>query len=199
LPGLYYLREWYYDPSTAQFLSRDPSVAATRSPYSYVAGHPLNKTDPSGLCTWNPFDKDSCEIAAPARAATAVSNGATNAAHTADQPVVISCAGCFVLCANVSLQDGYVTGSVGCCGVLGRGPGIGWANLTPDQRSSQSIMTGGAYGVGIGGSIGLDHPPKSANDISRNPDDWEIHLFPGIGGNGGYQQSTDPISVLPWH
>lgn len=67
------------------------------------------------------------------------------------------------------------------------------------HRSSQSIMTGGAYGVGIGGSIGLNHPPNSANDISCNPDDWEIDFFPGEGEYGGYQQSTDPISVLPWH
>lgn len=31
------------------FLSRDPAVATTLSPYGYVAGNPLNATDPSGL------------------------------------------------------------------------------------------------------------------------------------------------------
>ena len=51
--GLTYLRARYYDPTTAQFLSRDPLVATTRSPYAYVAGDPLNGTDPSGLC-WGP-------------------------------------------------------------------------------------------------------------------------------------------------
>lgn len=40
-----------YDPATAQFLTRDPLEAATRSAYGYVGGNPLNGTDPSGLST----------------------------------------------------------------------------------------------------------------------------------------------------
>ncbi|MDQ1436911.1 MAG: hypothetical protein QOK43_540 [Acidimicrobiaceae bacterium] len=47
--GFVYLRARYYDPATAQFLTRDPLTAITRAPYSYVDGDPLNKTDPSGL------------------------------------------------------------------------------------------------------------------------------------------------------
>ena len=43
-----YLRARYYDPSTAQFISRDPAVATTRAPYAYVSDNPLNATDPSG-------------------------------------------------------------------------------------------------------------------------------------------------------
>jgi len=50
--GLTYLRARYYDPATTQFISRDPLVALTRSPYGYVAGNPLNATDPSGLDPW---------------------------------------------------------------------------------------------------------------------------------------------------
>ncbi len=46
--GLYYLRARYYDPQTAQFLSRDPLVAQTQAPYSYVEGDPLNVGDPTG-------------------------------------------------------------------------------------------------------------------------------------------------------
>lgn len=67
--GLYYLRARYYDPSTGQFLSRDPltlmsglgpSLAPSAArlgrsggllqPYGYAAGDPLNVTDPSGEC-----------------------------------------------------------------------------------------------------------------------------------------------------
>jgi hypothetical protein len=39
----------YYDPTTAQFLSRDPLEAETGAPYSYAGGEPLNASDPSGL------------------------------------------------------------------------------------------------------------------------------------------------------
>ncbi|WIX83970.1 RHS repeat-associated core domain-containing protein [Amycolatopsis carbonis] len=40
----------YYDPSTAQFLTVDPLVDQTGTPYSYLGGNPLNGTDFSGLC-----------------------------------------------------------------------------------------------------------------------------------------------------
>jgi RHS repeat-associated protein len=48
--GLYYLRARYFDSSTGQFLSLDPLIGVTRSPYSYVVGNPLNYVDPSGQC-----------------------------------------------------------------------------------------------------------------------------------------------------
>ena len=47
--GLIYLRARHYDPNTAQFLTRDPAVAITRSAYGYVADNPLHGSDPSGL------------------------------------------------------------------------------------------------------------------------------------------------------
>jgi len=47
--GLSYLRARYYDPSTAQFLTRDPLAAKTHSPYGYGGDDPVNATDPSGL------------------------------------------------------------------------------------------------------------------------------------------------------
>jgi RHS repeat-associated protein len=47
--GLIYLRNRYYDPTTGQFLSRDPLAVLTGSPYGYVGGDPLNGSDPSGL------------------------------------------------------------------------------------------------------------------------------------------------------
>jgi RHS repeat-associated protein len=47
--GYYYLRARYYDPSTGQFISRDPKVSKTGTPYAYVADNPLNAGDPSGM------------------------------------------------------------------------------------------------------------------------------------------------------
>ena len=51
--GLLHLRARYYDPSTGQFISRDPAVALTRQPYSYGYDNPLNMTDPTGLLGWD--------------------------------------------------------------------------------------------------------------------------------------------------
>jgi RHS repeat-associated protein len=49
--GLIYMRAREYDPSTAQFLTRDPWVALTGEPYSYVANNPLTFADPTGRCS----------------------------------------------------------------------------------------------------------------------------------------------------
>lgn len=47
--GLLYLRNRYYDPSTGQFLSRDPAVAVTQMAYIYADENPLKEVDPLGL------------------------------------------------------------------------------------------------------------------------------------------------------
>jgi RHS repeat-associated protein len=53
--GLVFLRARYYDPTTAEFLTVDPDVDITGTPYSYTGGNPLNAVDLSGRDWWNPF------------------------------------------------------------------------------------------------------------------------------------------------
>jgi RHS repeat-associated protein len=48
--GLYYLRNRWYDPATAQFLTIDPAIAQTQAPYTYTSDNPLSQSDPTGLC-----------------------------------------------------------------------------------------------------------------------------------------------------
>lgn len=65
--GSYYLRNRYYDPSTAQFLSMDPAAAATVAPYAYTSDNPLNGQDPRGLwpnwqAGWNAFSSGMSQI-----------------------------------------------------------------------------------------------------------------------------------------
>jgi RHS repeat-associated protein len=50
--GYYYLRARFYDPETAQFLSRDPLQAITLQPYQYAHSTPLDEMDPNGLGCW---------------------------------------------------------------------------------------------------------------------------------------------------
>jgi len=48
--GLYYCSQRYYDPASAQFISRDAIGAdAQESAYQYCGGDPVGKTDPSGM------------------------------------------------------------------------------------------------------------------------------------------------------
>jgi RHS repeat-associated protein len=46
--GLQYLRARFYDPATAQFISRDPAVDITRQPYFYGGDNPLRFDDRTG-------------------------------------------------------------------------------------------------------------------------------------------------------
>jgi RHS repeat-associated protein len=43
----------YYDPASGQFISVDPDLGSTQTPYSYASDDPINETDPLGL--GNPF------------------------------------------------------------------------------------------------------------------------------------------------
>jgi RHS repeat-associated protein len=56
--GLYWMRARYYDPTTGQFLSRDPIVSMTRDAYGYTSGEPINASDPSGLFPGSGFLQD---------------------------------------------------------------------------------------------------------------------------------------------
>ena len=47
--GLIYLRARNYDPTTGQFLTRDPLEELTQQPYSYTNDNPINGTDRTGL------------------------------------------------------------------------------------------------------------------------------------------------------
>lgn len=47
--GLQYLRARFYDPATAQFLTVDPAVGATREPFAYGGSNPIRFKDPTGL------------------------------------------------------------------------------------------------------------------------------------------------------
>jgi RHS repeat-associated protein len=47
--GLYYLRARYYDSTLGSFLTVDPALATTHSPYGYTGNNPINSSDPSGL------------------------------------------------------------------------------------------------------------------------------------------------------
>jgi RHS repeat-associated protein len=84
--GLIYLRARYYDPSTAQFITRDPLLnsVATVPPYGYADHDPLNENDLSGLDgVINLFPQNSSIYAATSRYASSYNSSVylTVAAH----------------------------------------------------------------------------------------------------------------------
>jgi len=82
--GLQYLRARYYDPTTAQFLTRDPITAQTRTPYTYANNNPTNYTDPTGLLLGIPGTPSNAEvIGAIGDGAQAVGEGAVGIADGA--------------------------------------------------------------------------------------------------------------------
>jgi len=46
--GYQYLRARYYDPGTGQFLTQDPQLRKTRTPYVFAVNNPVNSSDPTG-------------------------------------------------------------------------------------------------------------------------------------------------------
>jgi RHS repeat-associated protein len=68
--GLIYLRMRVYDPTTGQFLTKDPLAIGASSPYIYANNNPLRFVDPSGACgvgsvgnaleSINPFSPENC-------------------------------------------------------------------------------------------------------------------------------------------
>ena len=51
--GLNYLINRYYNASLQTFMSQDPAVSATNSPYAYANGNPINIVDPTGEWGWS--------------------------------------------------------------------------------------------------------------------------------------------------
>ena len=78
--GLIYLRARYYDPTTGQFITRDPLRTLTEEPYNYGGDNPVNGTDPSGtLCTIPIINVDPC-AAAVRTVSTAIANSSVGKA-----------------------------------------------------------------------------------------------------------------------
>ena len=141
--GLQYLRARYYDPETAQFLTRDPLRSITRSPYGYVDGDPLNVVDPSGLWGLKNAMRFVNDHAAEIALVTAV--------VVAVAVVTVATGGV----GGVVLAGGFETMAMGGMGSMGL-----------------SMMAGSAAGLGVyamASSINGDYDCPTPQSIPGNP------------------------------
>jgi hypothetical protein len=195
----------YYDPVTGQFLSVDPLVGVTGTPYVFTEGDPVNESDLSGL-SGNATDAACNGGEAPppgetqAQACAAAEQNAKQVTkfelsnHGSEKPVVdlfphvvVGFGGCFVLCANVSFQGGAVSFAWGGFGLLDRGPYVGWANEPSECRQGDQAWLGGGYVAGASGSIGINNKDSSHPAV---PKDWEVDVGPYNGFGGGELSNT---------
>ncbi len=145
----------FYDPTTGQFLTRDPAVSMTRDAYGYAGNSPLNATDPSGLyCITGVkgHDADGDEIC----------NGAKEVASNAGSGYVQSvvemspygnAAQAWSAATNKTLgvcAGGSAFGGVG-------GTGTACLAVTPDGDAGILATAGGgtAAGLGANGFFGI--------------------------------------------
>ena len=184
----------YDDPTTGQFLTVDPKVATTLSPYGYLAGNPLNGTDPSGKCG-GLFSSDSCLTDVENAVGSFFSGAGTDLQAIGSglyQHLTISAGICVYLCGSVQFQDGYLSLSGGGGGASEWGPGIGWATETPHTGLSGQYMAGIGWAAGVGVSMG-----QGASGLP-DPCNSSVTIFSGGGVYAGGEE-TVTFPVLPWH
>lgn len=203
--GFTYLRARYYDPTTGQFISRDPLTAMTQSPYGYVYDNPLNGTDPLGLFSLGKFVKDhwrgvatGLAIAAVVVAVAAVpvaglgawavmTGGATTAEAFGTYAVASALGGLSTGLSAVQTKIVCDNGSSDACR---------WGKTTTTSSGGATILgfqlpfVGSL--LGLGASIaGLLNPhyrcPRPGSNPSRNPDGSFI--------SGGQSPGMDPAGV----
>jgi RHS repeat-associated protein len=187
--GLYYLRARYYDPATAQFITRDPMTLFTRSPYGYAADGPLNGADPFGLC-WPHW---ACPVE------NGVSQGVSDAWNATGGAAVHYVENHTIgVCVNVSAGFGTWEGASGCIasvgghptiiGTLAGGGGTPGASLTggfllsnahDPQQLSGWFSTAGAS-IDVGASVGDE---VSVGFDSCGNTIWENQFQIGVGAD----------------
>jgi RHS repeat-associated protein len=146
--GLTYLRARYYDPSSGDFLNRDPIEHITRSPYAYVNGNPLNYSDPSGLAgasgTWEgPY----CPAGGP------------GADHPGSPHTSLEVVGCYGTGAVDGSQDPDPRAQVTLFAIFG-------VDFTVGLDGVSNVRVG--FGFGLYAGVGIpaaDNPPPEADQF----------------------------------
>ena len=148
--GLIYMRARVYDPSTAQFLSRDPWVGITGEPYSYAGDNPLTFADPTGRCGLICIGGIVLGVAAVATGVGAVVVGTEAVVSALAATSAVAGAGAFV-------ADGDECATHGGIACVGAGVGVVAAgSAAAIVLGASGEIAAGATAIGItSGGIGL--------------------------------------------
>jgi RHS repeat-associated protein len=150
--GYIYLQHRYYDPATAQFLTRDPLDALTGSAYSYVDDNPLNGSDPGGLfCIFS--NSKGC-IGLRTIADEGIHAIGTGVFWTY-QHVNINLGACIVACIGIGFQGGQVYWDFGAWGLASPGVNIDLTSRTFPCQEPNAFEVGGGIDLGANASVGV--------------------------------------------
>jgi hypothetical protein len=134
----------YYDPATEQFLSVDPEVDETGTPYAFTGGDPVNESDPLGLWGWNPIS----DVVEAAKDVGHAANEALPVVHEVANVVAIGAS----LCAAVTSET--VVGGVTCGTIAVAAGGVTAASglaLYVEGRESGTTAAIDVASAGLGG------------------------------------------------
>jgi RHS repeat-associated protein len=172
--GFVYLRSRSYDPATAQFLSVDQLVGATRARYVYVNDNPVNATDPTGLCGFSSLS-DLGDCVDPTSSGNLAYRGATELSNVTDgvvnlpwlltRPAVVDI-GAVAICATPAI-DAVACGPAlaaawtdSTSAVAARGIETNWCDPTKlaAEETTATLLLGfgglGKFAVGAAGQQG---------------------------------------------
>ena len=189
-----YLRTRYYDPYSAQFISRDPLERATREPFGYVRGNPVNKTDPTGL--WGYGFCGDARIEYGGAGAVQGANafvGATKGLCLASGPnvngsVLLGTSGS---CDNPGTDPNFQGGGGGGFYVgVGGGPMITNANSPYDLLGTNHNVN---VNVALGISFGVTYSWNDSGTWSLQWDRWGVGFGASI---SHYDTTTTLLKVL---
>jgi RHS repeat-associated protein len=125
--GLYNLRARWYEPTTGNFLTRDPVEQGTNEAYSYASGNPYLYTDPLGLWSWKEplkFTSDEMSDISTVVGVLSLVLAFTPAAPFIAAAAIITSGLTFVIAAKEGNKANMIAGGLGLgLGVLGKGAG----------------------------------------------------------------------------
>lgn len=198
--GFQYLRARYSDPSSAEFLTRDPAVAVTRAPYGYVGSSPLNAADPTGMCPEaHPLSRRSAQAIEqymnagttdPGQSykqlATIDRNTSPGGNGTNGGATNLVFDGCYGLCGSLSISLDSTginySASYGGLGTPGASVAVTHSNLLACDRHSSVVAGSATNGIGVAGSVGIRNSGPQSQQGTPDPEDWEGG--PAIGSPG---------------
>jgi RHS repeat-associated protein len=171
--GLHYNRARYYDPALGCYLSLDPALpAGSANLYRYVAGNPINLTDPLGLFgeSWPGWVKTTVSVAASVAVV-----GLAVLALPAELPILAAVAatvavGALAGAAGFGVSAAMTKGGCVWCGIK-EGAVIGAIGALPFVAA---IVLAGPAAIGVGVMAGIG----GASGALSYTSDWLLYDHP---------------------